>query len=258
MRSRPMRLWRFAVQCGDRAVAPRSGSRLLQWHFERCIRQPARCQTRRQQCRSSHLARSDRLTTISVVATDESGSPSYSFHGDGKADRFVGMDDLPADFGIRSRDHLRVPTRLRFRPSATPCGLCGARGWKAHDFIDPQCRPNVTPEMSEMARPLEAFSFACGEGKRRRTSWLPMASATLDELQPFTRRRFPGGRHTRYRWCEPVPARAWNRPLSRAQGRGDTTRLARRYLLTPPFWLISAMSDRLTLWRFLEIGPSRL
>ena len=98
----------------------------------------------------SHLVRSDRLTTISVVATSESGSPSYSFHGEGKADRFVGMDDLPASLpDIRPRDHVRVlhdcgSARLRH-----PAGFAKREAGKRTISIDPNVRPNVTPEMSE-------------------------------------------------------------------------------------------------------------
>ena len=35
----------------------------------------------------AHVLRTSRLTTISVVATDEHGQARYSFHGEGAADR---------------------------------------------------------------------------------------------------------------------------------------------------------------------------
>lgn len=39
---------------------------------------------------------SDALTTLSVVGLDASGSPAYSFYGEGAADRLVTPSDLPA------------------------------------------------------------------------------------------------------------------------------------------------------------------
>ena len=42
------------------------------------------------------VVRTDRLTTISAVATGKDGHPSYSFHGEGAADRSLTLDDLPA------------------------------------------------------------------------------------------------------------------------------------------------------------------
>src|SRR6478609_3845302 len=43
----------------------------------------------------SYAVRSESLTTISVVAADEHGHPTYSFHGEGKADRQVTSAHLP-------------------------------------------------------------------------------------------------------------------------------------------------------------------
>ena len=42
------------------------------------------------------LVRTDRLSTISMVATDDNGHPSYAFHGEGAADRSLALADLPA------------------------------------------------------------------------------------------------------------------------------------------------------------------
>src|SRR5216684_6378707 len=42
------------------------------------------------------LVRTDRLSTISMVATDDNGQPSYVFHGEGAADRSLTLADLPA------------------------------------------------------------------------------------------------------------------------------------------------------------------
>jgi len=42
------------------------------------------------------LVRTDRLSTISMVATDDNGQPSYAFPGEGAADRWLALADLPA------------------------------------------------------------------------------------------------------------------------------------------------------------------
>lgn len=45
---------------------------------------------------TSLVVDSDALTTLSVVGLDASGSPAYSFYGEGAADRLVTPGDLPA------------------------------------------------------------------------------------------------------------------------------------------------------------------
>ena len=42
------------------------------------------------------LVSTDRPSTISMVATDDNGQPSYAFHGEGAADRSLTLADLPA------------------------------------------------------------------------------------------------------------------------------------------------------------------
>ncbi|MGO4173182.1 carbohydrate kinase family protein [Bosea sp. TAF32] len=44
-----------------------------------------------------YLVRTDRLSTLSVIATDDNGHPSYSFHGEGAADRSLLPSDLPSE-----------------------------------------------------------------------------------------------------------------------------------------------------------------
>jgi fructokinase len=43
------------------------------------------------------LVRTDRLSTISMVATDDNGQPSYAFHGERAADRSFALTNLPAE-----------------------------------------------------------------------------------------------------------------------------------------------------------------
>ncbi len=70
------------------------------------------------------LVRTDRPTTISIVATDDNGQPSYAFHGEGAADRWVTIADLPAalppevralTFGSYTMAGLRRARRARMR-----------------------------------------------------------------------------------------------------------------------------------------------
>jgi hypothetical protein len=43
------------------------------------------------------LVRTDRLSTISMVATDDNGQPSYAVHGERAADRSFALTNLPAE-----------------------------------------------------------------------------------------------------------------------------------------------------------------
>ncbi|MCP3686970.1 MAG: carbohydrate kinase, partial [Gammaproteobacteria bacterium] len=45
---------------------------------------------------TEYLLRSDRRSTLSLVSLDDSGTPEYSFYGEGSADCGVQTSDLPA------------------------------------------------------------------------------------------------------------------------------------------------------------------
>jgi fructokinase len=98
----------------------------------------------------SYCVHSDRLTTISVVATDASGHPTYAFHGEGKADRQVTEADLPANLP----DDIAAITFGSYTlvvPPVADAYLALAQREAPHRVIsiDPNLRPTVTPDMTE-------------------------------------------------------------------------------------------------------------
>jgi fructokinase len=106
----------------------------------------------------AYVVRSERLTTISVVATDSTGHPSYSFHGEGKADRHVETYDLlPA-----LSDDIEAITFGSYTIAVSPVAetylaLAKREAGSRTISIDPNVRPTVTPDMNEWRRRFEAF-----------------------------------------------------------------------------------------------------
>ncbi len=105
-----------------------------------------------------YVVRSERLTTISVVATDSSGHPSYSFHGEGKADRHVETYDLPPVLS----DDIEAITFGSYTIAVSPVAdtylaLAKREAGSRTISIDPNVRPTVTPDMNEWRRRFEAF-----------------------------------------------------------------------------------------------------
>jgi fructokinase len=104
------------------------------------------------------LVRTDRLSTISMVATDDNGQPSYVFHGEGAADRSLGLADLPASlppevqaltFG--SYTMAVEPVGSAFAALAErECGRCVIS-------VDPNLRPAVVGDMARWATAAERF-----------------------------------------------------------------------------------------------------
>jgi len=106
----------------------------------------------------SHAVDTDRLTTISVVGTQASGHPAYAFHGEGKADRSVGVDDLPKALGADVRAIVMGSYTLAVEPVAT-AHLTLARRESAMRLIsiDPNLRPTVTPDLARWRRQFAEF-----------------------------------------------------------------------------------------------------
>jgi fructokinase len=110
-----------------------------------------------------HAVDSDRLTTISVVGTDAAGHPAYAFHGEGKADRSVGVADLPTRLGDDIRAIVMGSYTLAVEPVAT-AHLALARREAATRLIsiDPNLRPTVTPDIEGWRRRFAAFLPCAG------------------------------------------------------------------------------------------------
>ena len=106
----------------------------------------------------SYAVRSDRLTTISVVSADEHGQPTYSFHGEGKADRQVQSEDLPPALSDKITAMAFGSYTMAVEPVADAfLRLAKRETGRLTISIDPNVRPMVTPDMAEWRRRFEAF-----------------------------------------------------------------------------------------------------
>ncbi len=105
----------------------------------------------------------DRLTTISVVGTDEAGHPAYAFHGEGKADRSVGIADLPTALGADVRAIVMGSYTLAVEPVAAAHLTLARREAGARLIsIDPNLRPTVTPDLDRWRRRFAEFLPCAG------------------------------------------------------------------------------------------------
>ena len=93
-----------------------------------------------------HLVRSSRSTTLSVVAVDASGSPSYTFYGIGSSDCSIGVADLPV-LGTEVAGLHFGSYSIAVEPVASAMAALASR--ERHRFIslDPNVRPTVEPDM---------------------------------------------------------------------------------------------------------------
>ncbi len=105
-----------------------------------------------------YLVRTDRLSTISVVATAADGQPSYAFHGEGAADRSLQPGDLPAQLP----DDITALTFGSYTMAVEPVGTTLAalaqreRGRRVIS-VDPNLRPSVVGDMQAWASAAERF-----------------------------------------------------------------------------------------------------
>jgi len=96
-----------------------------------------------------YLVRTDRLTTLSVVATSKDGHPSYAFHGEGAADRSLGLADLPSALP----NTVRALTFGSYTMAVEPVGSAFAalaereRGRRVIS-VDPNLRPTAIGDMA--------------------------------------------------------------------------------------------------------------
>ncbi|MBL0930565.1 MAG: carbohydrate kinase [Alphaproteobacteria bacterium] len=105
-----------------------------------------------------HTVATDRLTTISVVGTDAAGRPAYAFHGEGKADRGIGIADLPAALDDDIRAIVMGSYTLAVEPvAAAHLTLARREAGQRLISIDPNLRPTVTPDIDRWRRQFAAF-----------------------------------------------------------------------------------------------------
>lgn len=104
------------------------------------------------------IVRSDRLSTISAVATGADGQPSYSFHGEGAADRFLMPADLPAALPPEVRALSFGSYSMAVEPTgATLALLAGREHGRRVISVDPNLRPSVVSDMALWADAAERF-----------------------------------------------------------------------------------------------------
>jgi fructokinase len=105
-----------------------------------------------------YIVRTDRLSTISVVATASDGQPSYAFHGEGAADRSLQLSELPA---VLPPD-IQALTFGSYTMVVEPVGSAFAalaereRGRRVIS-VDPNLRPTVVGDMVRWAAAAERF-----------------------------------------------------------------------------------------------------
>jgi fructokinase len=104
------------------------------------------------------LVRTDRLSTISAIATAPDGQPSYSFHGEAAADRSLVPEDLPAALP----DEIRALTFGSYTMVVEPIGsafaaLAEREKGRRVISVDPNVRPTVIADMERWAVAAERF-----------------------------------------------------------------------------------------------------
>lgn len=104
------------------------------------------------------LVRADRLSTISAIATARDGQPSYTFHGEGAADRSLGLSDLPAVLP----QEIQALTFGSYTMVVEPVGsafaaLAEREKSRRVISVDPNLRPNVVGDMARWTSAAERF-----------------------------------------------------------------------------------------------------
>ena len=128
------------------------------------------------------VARTPAPTTLSLVGLDALGVPSYSFYGEGGADRLLHLADLagvPADIdAVNIGSYATVVEPIASTLRALVERERGRKSGAALIAFDPNIRLNVQPELSRWREQL-AWMLP-------RTDLLKVSEEDLDLLQPGT------------------------------------------------------------------------
>lgn len=124
---------------------------------------------------TGYLKRSSRSTTLSVVAVDAAGSPSYTFYGAGSSDCTIHVADLPLlgpdiaglHFGSYS---------IVVEPVATAMAALALRERDRFISLDPNVRPTVEPDMDVWRKRIDAM--------RRVANLIKVSDEDLTALYP--------------------------------------------------------------------------
>ena len=104
------------------------------------------------------LVRTDRLSTISAIATAPGGQPSYAFHGEGAADRSLELSDLPGALPPEIQALTFGSYTMVVEPvGSTLAALAEREKGRRVISIDPNLRPTVVGDMARWARAAERF-----------------------------------------------------------------------------------------------------
>lgn len=107
------------------------------------------------------LVRSERLSTISVVATGVDGQPRYAFHGEGAADRSLAPADLPQSLPSEIEALTFGSYTMVAEPGgATLAAFAEREAGRRVISVDPNLRPGVEPDMARWRAMGERF-FRC-------------------------------------------------------------------------------------------------
>lgn len=105
---------------------------------------------------TSYLARTDRLTTVSLVGVDPTGQPAYAFHANETADTGFTGAALPALGGEVTGLHFGSYS-IVVPPSADAMATLAARAGGRMVSLDPNIRPAVEPDMDVWRARIAAF-----------------------------------------------------------------------------------------------------
>jgi len=136
------------------------------------------------------IVRSDRPSTISAIATAPDGQPTYSFHGEGAADRAL----VPADVPARLPDEVEALTFGSFSMVMEPGGhtfaeLAEREQGRRVISVDPNLRPAVVGDLTRWAvaseRYFRAATIVKASDEDVRIAW--SGRATIGEAAAFWR-----------------------------------------------------------------------
>ncbi len=118
---------------------------------------------------TDHLIDFDAPTTLAMVAVGSDGSPTYSFRGDGCADRQLRLEHLTELDGQVRGIHVGSFS-LVVQPIADTLLALVARESGTADLAGPQCAPQSSTGHSALAQPGRSVRRACApdQGQRRR------------------------------------------------------------------------------------------
>ena len=122
-----------------------------------------------------YLLRSGRRTTLSVVALDPSGSPSYAFYGVGSSDASITEADLPSLGADVTGLHLGSYS-IAVPPVADAFAALAERERDRFIALDPNVRPSVEPDMAVWRRRIDAL--------RRHADLIKVSEEDIAALHP--------------------------------------------------------------------------